>query len=858
MKRKHIRLSKNITAEKYSISLAPDLTAQVFEGNETISLVIFKPTKSITLHSNELDLESVSFEPATKRKRESLFAKKITYNEEAETATFHFSKTLPAGKGRLHISFRGVLSDKLRGFYRSRYINESQEKFIATTQFEATDARRAFPCFDEPEHKAVFEVTLTIPNHHEAISNTLPVNTIEHSTGFKTVRFSPTPKMSTYLVAFITGEFEFLEDKTKAGILVRLFVTPGKKHQAKFALEVAVKCMEFYEKYFGIAYPLPTLDMIAIPDFSAGAMENWGAVTYRETALLVDPDNSSTAIKQYVAIVVAHELAHQWFGNLVTMKWWTHLWLNEGFATYMEYLAVDHLFPEWEMWTQFASHDFAEALQQDALKDTHPIEVEVHHPREIDEIFDSISYSKGACLIRMLAEFLGKDNFRKGLQHYLKKHAYKNAETEDLWKSFETVSKKSVTKMMHTWTRTAGFPVIQARRKGDQLTLSQQRFFENPTFKKRPSKPTVWPIPIRFRDDKQTIQTKLLDKTKTKIAVPKTIQALKLNINETGFFRVAYQEQDWANFAQELQHKKYSTLDKLGLVNNVWSLALSGHTNIATALNFSLSLKHETDYTLWLELLTHLEKARVLWAKDTHLSESLAKFTCSLVDPLVKSLGFDPDKQEPHTKKLLRALALKVAGNCGNKDVLNKSKALFSSAQSDPSKIPADFRGFVYLHTAKTGGQSEFTKLKTMYIASDLSEEKNRIGSAMAHFSKPALVQKALEFSLTKHVRTQDAVRFNLSAGLNAFGMEINWKFLQTHWQTYLKIYGHGDKSITRLVESLSMLSTPEQAKEVKDFFKKNPAPSAERTIKQVVEKIYTNSLWLKRDTKKLQDYFSQ
>src|SRR3990167_296924 len=342
MKKENVRLEKFIVPERYDIQLKPDLKNFTFEGVETILLTVSRKTRAITLHSKDLEIETA----AVLIGRDKVFSK-ISYNEKRETATFNFSKLIPKGKLKLIIVFTGVLNDKMRGFYRSKYNVREKEYYMATTQFEATDARRAFPCFDEPAHKAVFNVSLIIPKGKTAISNTLPVSVLEHEAGYEIVKFSPTPKMSTYLLAFLIGDFEYIESKTKNNIQVRVFTTPGKKHQAEFALDCAVKTLEFYEKYFGIAYPLPVLYMIAIPDFTSGAMENWGAITYRESALLVDEDHSSLGNKQWVVLVIAHEIAHQWFGNLVTMEWWTNLWLNEGFASYIEYLAVDKLFPKW-------------------------------------------------------------------------------------------------------------------------------------------------------------------------------------------------------------------------------------------------------------------------------------------------------------------------------------------------------------------------------------------------------------------------------------------------------------------------------------------------------------------------------
>ena len=452
LKPKTVRLPEHIIPKRYSITLHPNLNEFTFKGEEEILLKITKPTKEITLHAAELEITSAEIIAGRKK----LGSKNIAYNEKAETVTISFDKIISKGDAKLKLKFTGILNDKMRGFYRSKYEIGGKHHHMAVTQFESTDARRAIPSFDEPAKKAIFDVKLIVPADHTAISNTIESEIAEHSEGYKIITFEPTPKMSTYLLAFVVGKFEFIEThstrsarsgQAQTDIKIRVFTTPGKKHQAEFALKTAKDCLEFYEKYFGIDYPLPALDLIAIPDFASGAMENWGAVTYRETALLVDEELTSTANKQWVALVIAHELAHMWFGNLVTMEWWTHLWLNEGFASYIEYLAVDHIFPDWHIWTQFVYMDHAKALELDGLANTHPIEVEVHHPSEISEIFDAVSYSKGASIIRMLAEYVGENNFRKGLQHYLRKHQYSNAKTLDLWMALEKASGKNVKKI---------------------------------------------------------------------------------------------------------------------------------------------------------------------------------------------------------------------------------------------------------------------------------------------------------------------------------------------------------------------------------------------------------------------------
>ncbi|MBU6447833.1 M1 family metallopeptidase, partial [Patescibacteria group bacterium] len=471
-----ILLASYVKPERYRIMMHPDLKKFTFAGEETIFLDIKKGTRNIELHAKELKIGGVEL----KTRKGSIYKpRKIVFNKKKETVDFLFSKTLAKGKYQLSLKFSGLLAEKLHGLYRSAYEHNGKVEYLATTQFESIFAREAFPCFDEPSHKAIFDVTLIVPKGLHGISNTMPVAVKEHSVGYEAIKFAPTPKMSTYLLAFIVGKFDYIEGKSKRGVVVRVFATPGKIQQAKFALEVAKKSLDFYEEYFAIKYPLPVLDLIAIPDFSAAAMENWGAITYREIALLVDSNNSSLAVKQRAAIVIAHEIAHQWFGNLVTMNWWTDLWLNEGFASYAEYMAVDHIFPEWNMWEQFMAGDYAVALELDALKNTHPIEVRINHPREIDEIFDDISYRKGASMIRMLADYIGPKNFQNGLRIYLKKHSYSNASTDDLWRAFESASGAPVGKIMSSWTKHPGFPFISARREGRFLAIEQRRFFKN-------------------------------------------------------------------------------------------------------------------------------------------------------------------------------------------------------------------------------------------------------------------------------------------------------------------------------------------------------------------------------------------
>lgn len=845
-KKPKVRLSTGIIPIKYDIQLHPDLENFTFEGTETITVSIQKPTTKVILHSKEIEITTAEF----KSGKDKNFAK-ISYQDKAETVTLAFAKSLPKGKNKITLTFKGILNDKMRGFYRSSYIYDGKIHNMATTQFEATDARRAFPCFDEPAHKSVFQVSLVVPKGKTAISNTLPISTTEHESGFEVVKFHPTPKMSTYLLAFLVGDFEYVEKKSKRGVLVRVYTTPGKKHQAGFALDTTVKVLEFYEKYFDIPYPLDTLDMIAIPDFSAGAMENWGAVTYRESMLLVDPENSATSNKQWVALVIAHELAHQWFGNLVTMEWWTHLWLNEGFASYIEYLAVDKLFPAWDIWTQFCVHDLGAALKLDSLHHTHAIEIPVHHPEEIGEIFDAVSYSKGASVIRMLANHLGEENFRDGLRYYLKKHSYKNTETVHLWQAFEKVSKKPVAKIMHNWTSKPGYPVISVTegKNKEELTFTQERFFMSPASKVKSKDKTIWQIPVSVNQD-----SFLMNKKKVPAVLCSGIDKyVKVNMGETSFHRTAYSHDLLMRLKHPVSTHKLPASDRLGIIRDLFALAESGVVPTTYVLEFLPAYQNEDDYTVWLEISTGLGKLKNLLAK-TKTAPKLDAFTIKLFSPIANKLGWEKKKGEKHTDVLLRSLAIAKLGGAGDKKVLAKIKFLWKSIQSG-EQIDPDLRMTVYRLTAENGGMKEYKKLISRYTKETLHEEKNRIGYALGDFKDVKILEQVAEFAMSSDVRIQDTIGILTFVGFNPLGRDVFMNFIKKNWQEFLNRYGSGGYALGRLVNVLAGSSEKKHLKFYETFFKDRPAPGATRSIEQTKERIEANIMWLSRDHKSVDKF---
>uniref|UniRef100_A0A671NVQ0 Puromycin-sensitive aminopeptidase n=1 Tax=Sinocyclocheilus anshuiensis TaxID=1608454 RepID=A0A671NVQ0_9TELE len=581
-RRPFVRLPTDVYPVNYGLRLKPDLIDFTFEGKLEAAVEVTQGTNQIVMNCADIDIITASFVPEG---GEEINATGFNYQNEDEKVTLCFPSTLQKGSGSLKIDFVGELNDKMKGFYRSKYMTPSGEiRYAAVTQFEATDARRAFPCWDEPAIKATFDITLIVPKDRISLSNMNVVDRKPYPEDHSLVEvtFATTPIMSTYLVAFVIGEYDFVESQSSDGVTVRVYTPVGKAEQGRFALEVATKTLPFYKDYFRVPYPLPKIDLIAIADFAAGAMENWGLVTYRETALLIDPKNSCASSRQWVALVVGHELAHQWFGNLVTMEWWTHLWLNEGFASWIEYLCVDHCFPEYDIWTQFVSADYTRALDLDALDNSHPIEVDVGHPSEVDEIFDAISYSKGASVIRMLHNYIGDEDFRMGMNAYLLKFQHKNASTEDLWECLEQASGKPIAAVMNSWTKQMGFPIIvvdqeQVHGSDRVLKISQKKFCasgpRNGTYENCPN----WMVPISICTSEDPSCTKmkvLLDQPETTVNITNVAPDhwIKINPGTVGFYRIQYSSAMLESLLPGIRDLTLLPVDRLGLQNDLFSL----------------------------------------------------------------------------------------------------------------------------------------------------------------------------------------------------------------------------------------------------------------------------------------------
>src|SRR6266508_4624177 len=601
---KPYRLPTPITPERYEIRLTPDLANWTFTGEERVSVEVHEFSREIILNAAELEIHAVSLTTPDG----TVLQCKVKLDSQNELAQLSFAETVPVDRCELNIQFSGILNDKLHGFYRSTYKDaKGQEKALASTQFESTDARRAFPCWDEPAFKAVFQVTLVVDEKLTAISNARVLReTVLPGTGKKEVVFADTMKMSTYLVAFIVGDFEATEPVMVGHAPLRVWAVPGKKHLAKFAIDIGKVSLEHFSRYYDIPYPGDKLDLIAIPDFASGAMENLGAITFRETALLVDAARATRAELERVADVVAHENAHMWFGDLVTMKWWNGIWLNEAFATFMEMLAVDAWKPEWQRWTTFGVSRAA-ALSVDGLHSTRPIEFHVEAPRDADAMFDVLTYEKGASVLRMLEQHLGPALFRDGVREYLRRHAYANADTGDLWAALGRAARQPIPAVMDGWIFQPGYPLVSARLEGGHLVLRQQRF----TYLPEPlpgSMPTaqdqLWQVPVQVRitaAGRSASERRLLAGAETRLPVPERVDAVLVNEGGHGFYRVRYSGELLGHLLDALP--EIAAIERFNVVNDAWAVTVAGLMALPDYLELTARFRDERDRNVWAVLL---------------------------------------------------------------------------------------------------------------------------------------------------------------------------------------------------------------------------------------------------------------
>jgi aminopeptidase 2 len=648
----------------------------------------------------------------------------LTYNEPEQTTKVAFEKVIPAGtKAQIEMRFTGELNDKMAGFYRSTYKNkDGSTGIIATSQMEPTDARRAFPCFDEPALKAEFTITLVADKNLTCLSNMDVASEVEvksdvTKTTKKAVTFNKSPLMSTYLLCFIVGELNYIETD-KFRLPVRVYAPPNQDiEHGRFSLELAARTLDFYEKTFDSKFPLPKMDMVAIPDFAAGAMENWGLITYRVVDVLFDEKTSGAATKERVAEVVQHELAHQWFGNLVTMDFWDGLWLNEGFATWMSWYSCNIFYPEWKVWQGYVTDNLQSALGLDSLRSSHPIEVPVKRADEVNQIFDAISYSKGSCVLRMISTYLGEDVFMEGIRQYLKKHAYGNTQTGDLWAALSAASGKDVSKTMDIWTKNVGYPVVTVTENDDKKTINvkQNRFLRTADVKPEEDQ-VLYPVFLSLRTEGGVDENLTLIEREKNFDIAST-DFFKLNADHTNIYRTSYTPERLKKLGENAKNGLLTVEDRAGMIADAGALAASGYQKTSGVLNLLKGFDSESEFVVWNEIISRLSAIQGAWVfEDRKIKDGLESFVRELVSAKAHKAGWEFKDTDGHVEQQFKAMLFGSAGLAGDEVIIAAAKDMFAKfAKGDKSAIHPNIRGSVFGMVLKYGGAEEVSSHRISY-----------------------------------------------------------------------------------------------------------------------------------------------
>lgn len=856
-----VLLPSDVLPEIYDLRLEPDLERFTFEGVVKITCDVQVATDTISVHAHELLVASAQFTPTDFA---VMNAEEITMKEKVKTATIGFGSVLPVGKGVLEIKFRGILNDQMAGFYRSQYTDcGGVKRYLATTQFEAVDARRCFPCWDEPARKAVFIVTLVYPANLTALSNMPPSRSEIRADGKRVETFMPTPKMSTYLLAFCIGEFDFVTGLTKHGTLARVFACPGNSSRCTLALRCCIEALDFYNDFFATPYPLPKIDMIAIPDFAAGAMENWGLVTYREVTLLCDEQTVSTTQKQRICTVITHELAHQWFGNLVTMEWWDDLWLNEGFANWMQTFAADSLYPEWKIWESYVGSEQQRALQLDALRSSHPIQVPIKHAEEVEQVFDVISYCKGGSVVRMIYAVLGEENFQRGLKKYFERHQFGNTETMDLWRAWSEASGQPIDTMMGSWTQQMGFPLLEVLNDpfadgSGNVELKQSWFLADGSVEAGDEQ-KVWFCPVFMGNDTGALKLDFLEHKSGKVSCGDVGAAsfLKLNFGQHTLLRVLYPPSLFARLVESLP--KLPAEDRIGLLSDSYALCKAGALDPACLVQLLAGFKGEANDKVWSELasvLGGLEKV-LCQGISAETAKAFKTFVAKLVVPAFATVGWDAvASDDDNTKKLRQTVLSAVAKYCST-DPAVASEAMkrlrsFIAAPNDAAVLHADIRPAV-LDLAMQGedASSIFNDLVNAHEVVKDGAVKIHVYGAMGHAPTPALRKQVLEFNLSGAVRSQDIIYIPMSMATSGKeGAETVFSWVQSEYKRIRDLLGGTSMTLFTHVVRMSGAGfvTEEKASEVAAFWESTDVyKHLEKTVSQTVEGILSTSKFVNR-----------
>jgi aminopeptidase N/puromycin-sensitive aminopeptidase len=817
------RLPDTVRPDHYTLTLTPNLTAATFTGVESIDVTLAEPTDHITLNAVQIAFQSVTVSAEGKQQTAT-----ISEEKNKEQATFTFPNKLAAGKATLSIAYTGILNNELRGFYLSK----TARRNYAVTQFESTDARRAFPSFDEPAFKATYDVTLIVDKGDTAISNSpIESDTPGPTAGKHTLKFFTTPRMSTYLVAFLVGDFQCTSGESD-GVQIRGCATPDKVALTPYSVEVAKYVLHYYNTYFGIPYPLKKLDLIALPDFEAGAMENFGAITYRETDMLLDPKNASVDAKREVALVIAHEMAHQWFGDLVTMKWWDNIWLNEGFATWMENKPVAAMHPEWNIDQMVASGE-DQTLGLDAAPTTRAIRAKAETRDEIEEMFDGISYGKASDVLLTVENYLGPETFRKGVHAYLSAHLYSNATAEDFWNAQTATSHKPVDKIMESFVAQPGEPILTfGELAGGKVSVIQKRFFLSPSIEPDPSQ--KWTIPVCFKSGTDTQRCEVLKPVDSTLKTP-TSGLFFANAGGKGYYRTAYPPSVYATLVANIETGLAPT-ERISLIGDEWAQVRSNKAPVGSYLDLATALKSDPNAEVLSNAIGGVDAIYDRVAGTSEEKAALAAWIRSTFAPEYAKLGTPSPGDSPNTIDL-RAHLFELLGYYGkDRAVLAQARQITEMYLADPGAVDPTLGQTALAVAARNGDAALFDQLQKIAETSTNPEIQEGSLRLLPEFEDPALVQRSLDYAASDKVRNQDAlIQFAIALQIDAT-RDTAWKYVKSHWSTVKTLLT--PEMGSALVGSTGAFCSVEARDDVTAFFATHKVPAAERTLKHAIEHI--------------------
>jgi len=838
------KLPKEVVPTDYSIRIVPNIDKSAsrtdssrgeltFTGTETVKLNVCSPVHQLVLNALELEITEASLDG------KALPKSAIKTDREKELLTLALPSELARGDHTLALSFSGKINQQGQGLFYMHYHEQGSgtKKIMLGTQFEATDARRFFPCWDEPVFRARFQLTAVVPENWLAVSN-MPVESEKKIAGGKEVRFAPTPPMSSYLNVFAAGDLDLIESRS-GPTQIRVIATKGKAKLGRYALEATAQILQYYNDYFGVAYPLPKLDQIALPGGFGGAMENWGGITYYESTLLFDPKNSSADTKQNIYEVLAHEMAHQWFGDLVTMAWWDNLWLNEGFASWMGTKCTAHFNPQWEVWlrrnlprdpTRRVGIAKEQAMESDARSTTHAIQQPIATEAEANSAFDDITYKKGQSLLRMLESFLGEDVFRDGIRRYIAAHKYSNSTTADLWNALSEASKKPVGEIAAGWTEQPGFPLVRVKREAEgKVRLTQERFAVN--FKNAP--PLQWKIPLTYSLVGEAPATLLMTSKIGNLQNIPADRALKLNVNGAGNYRVEYDEPSWNLLLEALP--KLGVEDRVNLLSDAWALVQPDRASVSLYFRLVEKLPPSTELAEREQIINVLDFINRLFVGSPE-REKFQRYAQSLLRPTFETLGWEPKEGQPPTAGNLRADLINTLGDLNDPEIITGCRERFEKYLANPASLVPDLRPPVLAVVGRYADEKIWTKLHELGLKTTSIEEKQNYYNALAEAIDPKLVKKTLPIALTDELPTSRAIFLVAGVARDSDHPDIAWEFAKANMKALLaKTDAVG---VNRFAPSLFTFFPDDlRADELKSYAKDNlPSASAPEVAKAVDE----------------------